>query len=207
MFVMEYRTLISLECPFDHLNVPLITWMSPLITWFTSFWVLLICMYMTQQPPLFPSSSSLLLHHLFHCPVYMYLLPSSLLSFLPFPFSPTLFTIFLSPPSPFSSSYIPLSLLPPLLPPPSSHHPRYASLYFCVAIEPDDNELITLEIIHRYVELLDKYFGSVSWYMCPLLLYTWSSCNIELFVISQVCELDIIFNFEKVSSGGDKWSF
>jgi len=49
---------------------------------------------------------------------------------------------------------------------------RYASLYFCVAIDPDDNELITLEIIHRYVELLDKYFGSV-------------------------CELDIIFNFEK----------
>ena len=39
---------------------------------------------------------------------------------------------------------------------------RYASLYFCCAIEPDDNELITLEIIHRYVELLDKYFGSVS---------------------------------------------
>lgn len=49
---------------------------------------------------------------------------------------------------------------------------RYASLYFCCSIEPDDNELITLEIIHRYVELLDKYFGSV-------------------------CELDIIFNFEK----------
>ena len=39
---------------------------------------------------------------------------------------------------------------------------RYASLYFCVAIEKDDNELLTLEIIHRYVELLDKYFGSVS---------------------------------------------
>jgi len=49
---------------------------------------------------------------------------------------------------------------------------RYASLYFCYAIEQDDNELITLETIHRYVELLDKYFGSV-------------------------CELDIIFNFEK----------
>uniref|UniRef100_A0A8C5DQZ7 AP complex subunit sigma n=1 Tax=Gouania willdenowi TaxID=441366 RepID=A0A8C5DQZ7_GOUWI len=49
---------------------------------------------------------------------------------------------------------------------------RYASLYFCCAIENQDNELITLEIIHRYVELLDKYFGSV-------------------------CELDIIFNFEK----------
>ncbi|XP_046854144.1 AP-1 complex subunit sigma-2-like [Xenia sp. Carnegie-2017] len=49
---------------------------------------------------------------------------------------------------------------------------RYASLYFVAAIENSDNELITLEIIHRYVELLDKYFGSV-------------------------CELDIIFNFEK----------
>uniref|UniRef100_A0AC34RA53 AP complex subunit sigma n=1 Tax=Panagrolaimus sp. JU765 TaxID=591449 RepID=A0AC34RA53_9BILA len=49
---------------------------------------------------------------------------------------------------------------------------RYASLYFCCAIDQSDNELLCLEIIHRYVELLDKYFGSV-------------------------CELDIIFNFEK----------
>ncbi|XP_066914287.1 AP-1 complex subunit sigma-2-like [Clytia hemisphaerica] len=49
---------------------------------------------------------------------------------------------------------------------------RYASLYFVVGIEPTDNELIALECIHRYVELLDKYFGNV-------------------------CELDIIFNFEK----------
>ena len=38
---------------------------------------------------------------------------------------------------------------------------RYASLYFCVAIADNDNELIMLETIHRYVELLDKYFGSV----------------------------------------------
>ncbi|TEA10187.1 hypothetical protein DBR06_SOUSAS6210058, partial [Sousa chinensis] len=50
--------------------------------------------------------------------------------------------------------------------------PRHASLYFCCAIGDQGNELITLEIIHHYVELLDKYFGSV-------------------------CELDIIFNFEK----------
>ncbi|XP_034051911.1 AP-1 complex subunit sigma-3b isoform X1 [Gymnodraco acuticeps] len=49
---------------------------------------------------------------------------------------------------------------------------RYASLYFCLAIENGENELIALEVIHRYVELLDKYFGNV-------------------------CELDIIFNFEK----------
>lgn len=38
---------------------------------------------------------------------------------------------------------------------------RYASLYFLCAIEQTDNELICLELIHRYVELLDKYFGSV----------------------------------------------
>uniref|UniRef100_F6ZEP9 AP complex subunit sigma n=2 Tax=Xenopus tropicalis TaxID=8364 RepID=F6ZEP9_XENTR len=49
---------------------------------------------------------------------------------------------------------------------------RYASLYFCCAIEDQDNELLALELVHRFVELLDKYFGNV-------------------------CELDIIFNFEK----------
>eukprot|EP00121_Abeoforma_whisleri_P015632 Awhi_evm1s14389 len=42
----------------------------------------------------------------------------------------------------------------------------------CFAIENDDNELIMLDIIHRFVELLDRYFGNV-------------------------CELDIIFNFHK----------
>ncbi|ORX64003.1 Adaptor protein complex sigma subunit [Basidiobolus meristosporus CBS 931.73] len=49
---------------------------------------------------------------------------------------------------------------------------RYASLFFIAGIDQDDNELITLEIIHRYVEILDKYFGNV-------------------------CELDLIFNFNK----------
>ncbi|VVT54593.1 uncharacterized protein SAPINGB_P004153 [Magnusiomyces paraingens] len=49
---------------------------------------------------------------------------------------------------------------------------RYASLFFIAGIESDDNELITLEIIHRYVEQMDKYYGNV-------------------------CELDIIFNFTK----------
>ncbi|KAL3992324.1 solute carrier family 30 (zinc transporter), member 5/7 [Sarotherodon galilaeus] len=49
---------------------------------------------------------------------------------------------------------------------------RYASLYFCAGLEDKDNELLALEVLHRYVELLDKYFGNV-------------------------CELDIIFNFEK----------
>ncbi|CAJ1066067.1 AP-1 complex subunit sigma-3a [Xyrichtys novacula] len=49
---------------------------------------------------------------------------------------------------------------------------RYASLYFCAGLEAQDNELLSLEVLHRYVELLDRYFGNV-------------------------CELDIIFNFEK----------
>lgn len=51
---------------------------------------------------------------------------------------------------------------------------RYASLYFVMGIDMGDNELITLEIIHHYVEVLDRYFGNV-------------------------CELDLIFNFHKVS--------
>lgn len=77
------------------------------------------------------------------------------------------------------------------------HFPcRYASLYFCCAIEQNDNELLTLEIIHRYVELLDKYFGSVSTTIiggvCPKRAY------FDRFAyLFQVCELDIIFNFEK----------
>jgi hypothetical protein len=38
---------------------------------------------------------------------------------------------------------------------------RYASLFFVVGADQDDNELIVLEIIHRYVEILDRYFGNV----------------------------------------------
>ncbi|KAJ2816512.1 AP-1 adaptor complex sigma subunit Aps1 [Coemansia sp. 'formosensis'] len=49
---------------------------------------------------------------------------------------------------------------------------KYASLYFITGIDLDDNELLTLEIIHRYVEVLDRSFGNV-------------------------CELDLIFNFQR----------
>ena len=49
---------------------------------------------------------------------------------------------------------------------------RYASLYFVACVDKDDNELLVLEQIHLYVEILDRYFGNV-------------------------CELDIIFNFHK----------
>ncbi len=38
---------------------------------------------------------------------------------------------------------------------------RYASLFFICSISPGDNELVTLEVIHRYVEVLDRYFGNV----------------------------------------------
>ncbi|KAG5220577.1 AP-1 complex [Salix suchowensis] len=44
---------------------------------------------------------------------------------------------------------------------------RYASLFFVCGVDANDNELITLEIIHRYVEILDRYFGNV----CELDLY------------------------------------
>ena len=69
---------------------------------------------------------------------------------------------------------------------------RYASLYFCCAVENEDNELLTLEIIHRYVELLDKYFGSVSysfllkslvvgaqWLICRVLDLRLRGCGFE----------------------------
>eukprot|EP00163_Fabomonas_tropica_P000889 TRINITY_DN1064_c0_g1_i3.p3 TRINITY_DN1064_c0_g1~~TRINITY_DN1064_c0_g1_i3.p3 ORF type:complete len:155 (+),score=35.09 TRINITY_DN1064_c0_g1_i3:235-699(+) len=49
---------------------------------------------------------------------------------------------------------------------------RYASLYFLACVDNDDNELIVLETIHHFVEILDRYFGNV-------------------------CELDLIFNFHK----------
>ncbi|TVY62756.1 AP-1 complex subunit sigma-1 [Lachnellula suecica] len=38
---------------------------------------------------------------------------------------------------------------------------RYASLFFIAGCNANDNELITLEIVHRYVEQMDKYYGNV----------------------------------------------
>jgi hypothetical protein len=38
---------------------------------------------------------------------------------------------------------------------------RYASLFFIAGVSSGDNELVTLEVIHRYVEVLDRYFGNV----------------------------------------------
>ena len=52
---------------------------------------------------------------------------------------------------------------------------RYAGLFFCVCVDANDNELAYLEAIHFFVEVLDSFFGNV-------------------------CELDLVFNFYKVSS-------
>lgn len=51
---------------------------------------------------------------------------------------------------------------------------RYASLYFVLVTDVHVNELISLEVIHLYVEALDRYFGNV-------------------------CELDLIFNQHKAA--------
>eukprot|EP00461_Guttulinopsis_vulgaris_P001437 UN01437 len=50
---------------------------------------------------------------------------------------------------------------------------RYASLFFSFCLDINDNELLYLETIHLFVELLDKFFESV-------------------------CELDLVFHFHKV---------
>jgi hypothetical protein len=49
---------------------------------------------------------------------------------------------------------------------------RYASLFFLVGVDGEENELAILEFIHCVVETMDRYFGNV-------------------------CELDIMFHLEK----------
>jgi hypothetical protein len=47
---------------------------------------------------------------------------------------------------------------------------RYASLFFVLAIDKTDNELIALELIHSLVMLLDRFFQvRPSWLLCQLL--------------------------------------
>lgn len=53
---------------------------------------------------------------------------------------------------------------------------RYAGLFFTFGMDTNDNELLALETVHLFVELLESYF-------------------------SNVCELDIVFNFNKVGRG------
>jgi len=65
-------------------------------------------------------------------------------------------------------------------------------------VEPNDNELLVLEVIHRYVELLDKYFGSVSmWFIfsssCFCSKYSFHS--VEYMILSAVQRLQSVFRF------------
>lgn len=52
---------------------------------------------------------------------------------------------------------------------------RYAGLYFSLGVDVSDNELAALEAVHLFVEILDHYF-------------------------SNVCELDLVFNFHKFAA-------
>ena len=54
---------------------------------------------------------------------------------------------------------------------------RYAGLFFTLCVDVSDNELLYLEAIHLFVEILDHYFQNV-------------------------CELDLVFNFHKVGRPG-----
>jgi AP-1 complex subunit sigma 1/2 len=42
---------------------------------------------------------------------------------------------------------------------------RYASLYFIMVVDKSDNELIMMEMIHHYVECLDRYFNNVIYFL------------------------------------------
>ena len=57
---------------------------------------------------------------------------------------------------------------------------RYASLFFVCGIGSADNELVTLEIIHRYVEVLDRYFGNVSTFLASVDILTRPGVRIGL---------------------------
>ena len=73
----------------------------------------------------------------------------------------------------------------------------YASLYFVTCVDNEDNELVTLETIHHFVEVLDRYFGNVRALLFSCASLTSSFTRMYCFSV-QVCELDIIFNFHKV---------
>ena len=81
---------------------------------------------------------------------------------------------------------------------------RYAGLFFTIAVDTYDNELSYLETIHLFVELLDSYFSNGKQEVPSISVIVFASdsvssrsfCNI----VSPVCELDIVFSFNKVYS-------
>ena len=73
---------------------------------------------------------------------------------------------------------------------------RYAGLFFCLCVDANDNELAYLEAIHLFVEILGRGLFLHLWHQSSL------SFDISFFIDSffdNVCELDLVFNFYKVS--------
>uniref|UniRef100_A0AAZ3RDY9 AP complex subunit sigma n=1 Tax=Oncorhynchus tshawytscha TaxID=74940 RepID=A0AAZ3RDY9_ONCTS len=60
---------------------------------------------------------------------------------------------------------------------------QYAALFIVVGISDTENELSIYELVHNFVEVLDKYFSRV---------------KSKLFFLSSQSELDIMFNLDKV---------
>eukprot|EP00953_Heterococcus_sp_UTEX-ZZ885_P011924 6884-Heterococcus_DN1.PRE.1 len=68
---------------------------------------------------------------------------------------------------------------------------RYASLFFVACVERDDNELIVLEQIHLFVEVLDSHAGLYAVHQsnnterqlsfCQAMIMTFKMRNIEAF--------------------------
>ncbi|KAK7680706.1 hypothetical protein QCA50_016274 [Cerrena zonata] len=74
---------------------------------------------------------------------------------------------------------------------------RYASLFFITGIDSSDNELLALEVIHRFVEQMDKLYGNV--YELLLDGYVQESSKKEVLrKVSQQDELESMDEFDNI---------
>ncbi|CAG8608978.1 12291_t:CDS:2 [Ambispora leptoticha] len=78
---------------------------------------------------------------------------------------------------------------------------RYASLFFVTGISSNDNELITLEIIHRYVEILDRYFGNAYFVLDELIIAGEMQESSKKSVIRVVSQQDALEDGENGEKG------
>jgi AP-4 complex subunit sigma-1 len=73
---------------------------------------------------------------------------------------------------------------------------RYASLFFIIGVDSEENELSILEFIHAFVETLDKYFENV----CELdvsILVPGYLCHFHYPCSYSCASLQIMFNIER----------
>lgn len=78
---------------------------------------------------------------------------------------------------------------------------RYAGLYFVFGVDITDNELLLMETIHLFVELLDQYFSNVcevSTVVSPHLFTDYFIFLKETPSLPLWIQLDIVFHFNKV---------